>query len=205
MPHRPLRRRFASLCAVLCLLLLSACATPSLTNAWKDPNFAGPPAKRVLVLGISNSDAHRRIFEDAFVQALREHGVDAVPAYPKLPERGEIARDRIQAAVAASGADAVLVTRPIKVEHQVDVSPAPSPMGWYGTGFYGWYGAVWAAQPATVTQYDVLTLESTLWNLGSEHVTWSGTTKSIESDDIARFTARLAKVLIEQMRRDGVL
>ncbi|WP_375591851.1 hypothetical protein [Chitiniphilus eburneus] len=186
-------------------LLLAGCASPRLTNTWMDPQFQGPPARHVLVLSVSNSDAHRRIFEDTFVAALHAQGVVATPAYPQLPDAGVQPRERIRAAVTASGADTVLVTRLIKIRHQVDISPAPPPPGLFGTGFYGWYDSAWASLPPMVSQYDVLTLETTLWNMHSEHAIWSGTTEAIEPDDIAGFTRRLAGVLIKRMRQDGAL
>src|SRR5690606_39438338 len=56
--------------------LLAACATTHLKDSWKDPQFSGAPFRNVLVIGISRSDANRRLFEDGFVQALRAAGIE---------------------------------------------------------------------------------------------------------------------------------
>src|SRR5262245_29027687 len=57
--------------AVLLFAVLAACATTQLQASWKDPAFTGPPMKQLLVIGAFKSDLNRRVFEDAFVGALR--------------------------------------------------------------------------------------------------------------------------------------
>jgi hypothetical protein len=189
--------------ALLGSLLVAACSSPQLTASWKDPAYQAAPLNKVMVLGISNSDANRRIFEDSFSQALQQAGVNAQVSYPLLPESGAIPQERIQQTLAKTGADGVLVTRLINVDQRVEVSPAMGPM--YGRGFYGWYGSAWAAVPPSVDTYKVLTLESTLWDMKSGKVIWSGTSDTLEVSDIAKFSQQLAKVLITKMRADKVL
>ena len=99
--------RFASL-AFVALVLVACASTPKLTASWRDPQFSGPPPAKLMVLGISRSDVHRRVFEDGFANALRSAGVGSIAAYTELPEQGVIPDERIQAAVKKSGADAVL-------------------------------------------------------------------------------------------------
>lgn len=189
-------------------LVLAACAsTPKLTNSWRDPQFEGPKPAKLMVLGISRSDVHRRVFEDGFSNALRASGIGGVPAYSELPEQGVIPDERIQAAVKKSGSDAVLTARVIRVDRQIDVRPGMpyAPYGPYGRGFYGWYGSAWAMSQPDVVQYDVVTIESTLWDMRSGKVIWSGTSETTQTSDVAKLTEGLAQVLIGKMKADGVL
>ncbi len=185
-------------------LLLAACATQQLTNSWRSPDFAGPPPSKVLVLGLSSSDASRRIFEDGFSQALGTAGVSAAAAYPQLPDKGMIPNDRLKAALTSSGAQAVLITRLLKVDQEVSVTPAMPPGRMYG-GFYGFYGGAWAALPPSVDTYKIFTIETTLWDMRSEKVIWTGTTQGQDVTDVAKATKDLAAVLIAQMKKDGVI
>ena len=186
---------------------LTACSSFDLTNSWRSPDFKGPAMRKVLVLGLSPSDATRRIFEDGFTQALTAAGVTAASSYGPLPEHGKISDDRLKAAVAQAKADSVLITRLLRVEQKADVvQPVAPPIGgYYRTGFYGWYGSAWAGVPANVVAYNVLTLETTLWDMRNETVIWSGTTEAIQPSDIAKATNDMAKVLIEKMKKDGVI
>jgi hypothetical protein len=197
-------------CAALVIVvgaILSACSTFDLTNSWRSPDFKGPAMRNVLVIGLSPSDATRRIFEDGFAQALKGAGVAATSSYGALPDHGKIPDDKLKAAVAQAKADSVLITRLMRVEQRADVvQPVAPPVGgYYRTGFYGWYGSAWAGVPANVVSYNVLTLETTLWDMRNETIIWSGTTEAIQPSDIAKATADMAKVLIEKMKKDGVI
>jgi hypothetical protein len=183
---------------------LTACSSYTLTNVWREPEFKGPPIRKVLVLGVSASDVNRRIFEDGFAQALQTSGTTAMVSYPLLPDRGQIPDDKIRGAIAQSGAEAVLITRLLRVDREVSVTPA-TPTMMYGRGFYGWYGSAWSTMPQTVNTYNVLTIETTLWNPRTEKPLWTGTTQSTEVSDVNKATAGLAAVLIERMKKDGVI
>lgn len=205
----PLRACLRLVLSTALALLLAACAsTPKLTASWRDPQFTGPAPAKLLVLGISRSDVHRRVFEDGFAGALRAAGVGGVPAYTELPEQGVIPDERIQAAVKKTGAEAVLTARVIRVDRQVEVRPGmppPMPYGPYGRGFHGWYGSAWTMSQPDIVQYDVVTIESTLWDMRSNKLVWSGTSETTQTSDVAKLTEGLSKVLIAKMKTDGVL
>lgn len=203
-PFPFLWRAGAWLATMLMAVWLAACASAQLTNSWRAPEFAGPPISKVLVLGLSTSDATRRIFEDSFARALDAVGVSAQPGYPLLPANGAIPHDKLKAVLADSGAQAVLITRLLRVDQEVSVTPNMPPPVVYG-GLNGWYGGAWAALPPTVETYKTFTIETTLWNATTEKVIWSGTTRSADVSDVARATNDLAKVLIAQMKKDGVI
>jgi hypothetical protein len=185
------------------LTLLAGCATVELAESWKDPGFAGPALRKVLVVGVAQSETNRRLFEDRFSQSLKAAGVTAVPAYTLVPAGAAPGSDQVRDAVAKAGTDAVIVTRVQRAEKRVEVTPTYYQTGPYRAGFYGWYGA--SAAAPMVTQYDVLTLETTLWQVQGEKVVWGGTSKVIEPQDVPKVTEELAKLLIAKMRADGVL
>ena len=85
-----------------------------------------------------------------------------------LPESGQISNERLEEAVKKSGADAVLVTRLLRVKKDVNVSPGYVAPGFYGRGYRGYYHGAYMAVPGDVNVYDVLTIESTLWNMKTD-------------------------------------
>jgi hypothetical protein len=180
-------------------ILLAACSSaPSISNQWKDPSWSGPPASNVFVLGISKSDTHRRIFEDTFVQQLQAAGVKAEQSYTQIPAGDSTAK--LADVIKSSGADALLATRVQRVQQKVNVTP--SGPGW--GGFYGWYGGAWAATP-DVNQYEVVTLETTVWDARTQKVVWTVTTESIGTNDIPKAVQNLASTLIPKLKSDGVI
>ena len=189
---------------VLLALILVACSSTVLRDSWRDPQFQREPLRNVLVIGVARSQSNRRVFEDGFVQALRAQGVEGTASYPLLPEDGAIPNERIKQAVARAAADAVLITRVLRVDRTVTVTPGYVAPG-YPHGFYGWYSETWVAVPPMVDQYDVLTIESTLWDMRHERAVWSGTSESTEPKDVTTLTGELAKLLIARMKADKVL
>jgi hypothetical protein len=180
-------------------LVLSACQTVSVTNQWRDPSWQGPPASSVVVVGISRSDTMRHIFEDTFSQQLQAAGLQALPSYTQIPP-GTTGAVSLRDLVKKNGAEAVLVTRVQRVEQKVNVTSS-GPM--YG-GFYGWYGGAWASAP-NVYQYDVVTLETSVWDARTEKLVWTVTTQGVRTDDIPKTTTQLAQTLIPKLRADGIL
>ncbi len=191
---KPLRLFVTAVSLVLC-----ACSTMSVTNQWRDSTWPGPPASNVVVVGISRSDTMRRVFEDTFAQHLQAAGVQASASYTQIPS-GNNGAVRLRDLVKGSGAQAVLVTRVERVEQRVNVTPS-GPM--YG-GFYGWYGGAWASTP-DINQYEVVTLETSVWDAKSEKLIWTATTENVASSSIPKTTTDLANTLIPKMKADGIL
>ena len=122
---------------VAAIVALSGCAASTELNAqWVNPQAGNRlPVKSVMVMGINRDSTARRIYEDAMVAQLSARGVKAVQSYKSVPEEGPAEQQEIQAAVAAVGADAVLISRTVSVTNEVRVSPGfvagpPWGFGW---------------------------------------------------------------------------
>jgi hypothetical protein len=184
-------------------LLLGGCASTSLTGQWRDPGYSGPPVQRVLVVGVSQQPGPRRIFEDEFAAALKAAGVDAVPSYTRIPDDGQASEDALRTAVADSGADAVLVARLVKTEQQTIVTP-----GYYRpAGLYGFYSTAWVGyyEPPTVSQYEVVTAETSLYGVDARRLIWSGTTETFAPEDIRAETRGYAGIIIDALVEQGLV
>lgn len=177
--------------------LMAGCSTVSVNDQWRDPSFAGPPLSNVLVVGITRSDTMKRVFEDVFSQQLQAAGIRAERSYARLPQ-GATSLDLKD--LKTTGIDGVLTTRVQRVEQKVNVTPSgPS----YG-GFYGWYGSAWASTP-DVHQYEVVTLETSVWDVKSEKLVWTATTQGVRSNDLTQATKDLAATLIPKLKSEGVI
>ena len=191
-------------CAAVVALAATACSTTSLRDSWKDPAYTGGKFQQLLVLGVSKSDADRRVFEDAFTAALRGAGGAGAPSYTVLPQSGALTNVQLTQAMQQSKSDAVLVTRVLRVRRDVSVSPGYVSPGFYNRGFGGWYGSTWATSP-DINVYDVMTVESTLWNASVDKPVWSATSEVTEPGSVAKATEDLAKVLIGKLKEDGMI
>jgi hypothetical protein len=155
----------------LLVLLIGACVSTKLINSWRDSGYNGPPLTKMLVIGVTKQSGVRRTFEDIFTQHLAAQGVTSIPSYTLIPEDGEVARERLQEAVEQSGADAVLITRLVRVDRQMQYYPGTY-IGPPYLAFYGFYSSAWMGfyDPPQVYTYDVVTSETTLFQARSNRL-----------------------------------
>jgi hypothetical protein len=97
---------FASLCI---LFLFIACTSTKFSTIWKDETYREHP-KKILVINSFPNPATRRTFEDEFVEALKERGVDAVMSYTIMPDTVVSDKDAIAALAKQVSADTVLIS-----------------------------------------------------------------------------------------------
>lgn len=183
------------------LALLAGCASTRVVNQWEmsDP---GPAFRKLLVVGMSENESVRRVFEDEFVKALAARGVTAVASYTLVPESGRVPEARLDAAVKQAGADGVVTARVVRVNQQVDVIPS-SPSVWGPPwGFQGWYGSAWGpiyAFPPQVVTRDVVYAEVRLFRSATDSLVWAATTQTFAPGDVRRESAAFADVILRQL------
>lgn len=198
----PTLRRFLTFAALA--LALSACQTTSFRSAWYDTSYNGGVLKRIVVIASDGTTSDSRVFEDIFVQKLNAAGVQGVPGYTTIPPGARGSEGPFAAAVAATGADGVLMIRLLRVDTKTQVSTVmmPGPMWGPWGGFYGgpgWY-------PTTdVTQYDIATVESNLYQVSTKRLIWAATTETMNPTSVASEAPVFADLLITQFRARGLV
>lgn len=188
-------------------LIAAGCASTTLTNSWRAPDYSGAMSSLVVV-GVSKQASVRRVFEDEFAAQLRLQGVRAVPSYTLVPEDGPIDKDVLRNAVDSTNADAVIITRLIKVENKVTVTqPGPPLAARYDPYYYGFYSRAWIGyyEPPIVQQYDVVTAETTVFVKDRAEPVWSGTTETFAPSDLKKETTGFAKVVIKALAKENLI
>ena len=184
-------------------LALAACASTTLRDSWYDMSYAGGPFRKILVLGVSSNVTERRIFEDVMAQRLAASGVEAIPAYRYLVDDGMAAEPALDAAVRASRADGLLMSRVRGIDRRTSVTTAMAPMHAHG---FGWYGLYSAWYPVTdVRQYDIATVETSLFAADGKRVVWSGMTETYEPTSVAKDAPGFAAVIVKALQERGFL
>jgi hypothetical protein len=167
-----------SILAIALAFVSAGCSATQIVSQWGNPEYVAARFSRILVIGVSSQPSIRRAFEDEFVARLDAAGVDAVPSYRFIPEDGRVDEARLQEAVRRANADAVLVTRLVRVDKKTQVSPGvyyPAPA--LGMGFYDGYSAAWLGyyEPPRIYQYDVYISETSLYDMTKNQLVWAGT------------------------------
>jgi hypothetical protein len=191
-------------------LAVASCASTQLVNQWQAPEYRGAGFRKILVIGISEEAGNRRTFEDVMSRKLTSRGVEAFPGYRVLPRTDAAADEQtLLRAVRASGAEAVLMTRLVRVKDEVRYTPGYA-SGYVDTvgrpGYYGYYRSAWSYyQPPRVDRYQVAVLETNLWDAESQTLAWSGTTETFDPLDVGREVAEFADIIVGALADNGVI
>jgi hypothetical protein len=134
------------LCCLLmgiALLMLSSCAPTTKVNAaWKNENYQGP-IRKITVIGASEKQAVRNLFEDEFVRELKARGTDALARYTVLPREQLADKEKAAAKIKSLGADTVLIVRLVdRKTVQTSVPGQPYVVPYYYTAWSSYYGQI---------------------------------------------------------------
>jgi hypothetical protein len=177
------------------LLASGGCSSINVLETWHKPAVQGHRYQKIMILGIARDENMRSTFENLAADELSKHQIVAVPAntvIPALHMDKAILAD-IAAIIKASGCDAVLTTRPMKVGESV-VSQGGQSAYIYGAN-------------ALSSHYDFkrATLQINMYDVATEALVWSATVTTSDGDATAKVSRDIGKFFFESLRRDGLL
>jgi hypothetical protein len=205
----PHQSNFTRIIPLAALLVMAAgaggggCSSSKLVGSWQDTTVPAHRYSKILVVGVAHREDLRRIFEDDLCRSLREKGATATPSYKLIASAAAAKRDDVVRAVRDVGADAVLITRLVKKEQRVEVTPgyvSPAP---YAGGYYGYYNASWQSTyvPPAVTSTEVVAVETRMFDTAREAMVWTATTETFDPANTEHDVAGLVKVIVSDLVR----
>jgi len=184
--------------------LLGGCSTTSIATKWMEPQFSGPPLRRLLVLGISRQAATRRVFEDTVVALLAEQGIAAVASYPSTGADAPVDRDSVAKAVRATGSDGVLVARLVgrEVEMRRDTQLEMVPFRSLEPALRHAWVRVYEVREREVIH---AIGETSVYRVSDGALLWTALTDTLDPTDVRSATRGFARTAVAALRKDGVL
>jgi hypothetical protein len=189
---------FNRIFAVVAISLLTACNTAKV-QSWADPQFAGRPIGKTIVLGVAESDSRCRQYEDLFVSRLLELGIAASSLHANSQLTDKLDREGLKSLLELNEVDSIIVTRVLSETERNQMVET----GYYGTayttywGYYD-YGYTVSYNTADVTSFMEFELETNLYDVETEKLVWSG--RNVVYDD--RSDMKNMQVIIRGVVRD---
>lgn len=193
---------FRPLAIAITALVLSACATRPIAE-WQDESFSGP-INNLLIIGASDQQTNRRLFEDTFVKELAARKVKAISSYRLMPIDQAVSRESVEAAIEGKTVDLVLVTRLLGVE-EVQAYHPPSYYP-YNRSYSSYYShSMQYSSPAYYENYKVLTLESNLYDTTSQQLVWSMQSENFDPSTPAKVIEQQIGLTIKTLGERGLI
>lgn len=191
----------------ICVFVVTACSASQVVQSWVNPDARRP--SKIVVFGVTKQESLRRSYEDKLSQALSSEGLQAVPSYTILPEEGEVEKGKVEQVVRKAGADAVFITRLVRLTKELESVPAPTPM--WGPGFGGWggfYGPYWSGyyyDSYRLIERDFAYIESNLYDEKNNALILGILTRTEEPNYSEAQVKQLAQLIVKEFRKRGLL
>ena len=195
--------------SIIVLFGLTACAPTKLTKVWKDSDYTGGTLKSVMVVGISENQKNRKLFEQYFAGQFQENGVKAYTCAAVVSPDKESNKDAIKNQAERLGVDAVLVTHVVGVEEKEDyIAPTtayiPGPERQYlGRHYSTVYN--YAHQPGFSIKSQNVRLENNLYETKTEKLIWSSSSETFNPQSVNEIIESLCKVVMKSLRESNLL
>ncbi len=205
-----MKGKILSCLVVLAVLAGMACATQTtLSNVWRSDSYPSGTMHSILVIGIAQSEARQRSFEDGFAAALALQDVEAVARYQVLPGNERLSKASIQAAINGQGFQGVIVTRLLGIDEETTYVPPTSyaRTGYYGRRMYGYYGSSWDTvhDPGYTVTDTTVRLETHLYDARTADLVWAAHSDTFNPISVNDIIDSVTKKLTLRLAEDGML
>jgi hypothetical protein len=209
-------RHLSKLTISISLLLLIACSHMKFTNVWVDEARINRAYRNILVIGIADTRGNREDFETYFVEQLKAAGVDALASIKILPDTTKINRETVLAAIEGLDIDAAIVTH-LTGNVEVESTFPPKQHGivhsyGYGPGHindqmydYYPYASQYVHQLRNDNTHNVVSLETNLYDAGTEKLVWSGRSSQFAPDSVDDVIVQLTRLVITDLKKKNLL
>ena len=190
------------------VLLLSvfivSCATTELKDSWKDADLKHS-FQHPMIIGISDSQQTRQIYEKYFVAELKKNNITATPSYTLISSKQKINRETVVAAVKNTDIDAVLVTYLISSDTEVKHRDSILNTGYSAEIDSSQVSATIISNRGQSRDEEIFVLKNDLYDAKSKSLAWSAQTKSVGPESIDQVVREVTAILIKKMLDDNVL
>ncbi len=187
------------------------CAKSSLMSTSVQDSHHGPVQGPLLVVGVFANPTAHKIYENSFVENLKQAGINALPSSQYNFATAQPDKKELAAIIEASGAKTVLITHFLGEETIKEELP---PLGEIDYIFSYWDAI--AGYQSVVGEYDVVeeqnvdkhiaVLEAVLFDVKSGKQIWAARSKSVNLDNYLRKDdTQLESLFIQDMKKHNLI
>ena len=191
-------------------ILLAACAASTrVAKTYSDDAYANSSFSNFLVIGVAGNYNSRAQFERTVVSGLRAEGASASAYYSVVQGNAPISRDAVLGAVQSGSFDAVLVTRVIDQQTDVDVKSGSAgakatTIGGSPINFFR-YNYEELNEPQSINFNTTVVLETELFSSADEKMIWAIQLSSTDAAGVGVLIDNTATSIVSRLRRDGLI
>ena len=208
----------------LLTLISTSCTGTRVVESWSSQSHAGE-FKNIFIIGFVNEGSDRMLYESIFSVRLAEEGIDSRTSHTYAIRFDEIEQETILEKISSCGCDAVLLTRVVGQRNKAHFDPTSG----IGTRNYSprltegeqvdfsrlpldslriknkTSGFRITPIPPTGTSFDVLTVESLLYDTKTEELIWSTRMETDIQSNRQETMQNLAEEAVRSLKAEGLI
>jgi len=190
---------------VLVLSILAAsCANTEVIDHWVSGEHS-KPYSRPMIIGVSDSQQTRRIFEKYFVAELKKINIAATPSYELISSKQKVNRETVIKAVQGTDIDSVIVTYLVSSEHEMKHHESMLNQGYSGDIESNQMSDTLVSTRGRTSSTEIVTLKTDLYDVRSKSLVWTTQTRTVAPESIDQVITDVVALLIEHLLNDDVI
>ena len=190
-------------------VFVSAFATTSIEESWRDKNYQAPTQQKVLVVALASRETVRKAFENSFVAQLEQQGILAVASNQWIPDGSQLSRESLRPLLKRNGITTVLSSSIKGVEtastYQPEQQVGPDDNLFRNFDTYQVYSSSGQHETGSYNELTEYLLETNLFSASNEKLSWSVVTRSSQPKTLEKTIDNVVSAVIKQAKKDGVL
>lgn len=192
-------------------LFAFACSSTKFVSTWRSPTAAPLEVQgaKVAAVVLMQDEASRRAAEDTLAQDISARGAQGIPMYTILPNASVHDEAAVRAALESAQVAGVVTMRPLRVDQQTVVDPAPyvgpAYAGYWG-GYYAYGGASpWGPAPMEMHTDVVVSVETLIYSLKQNQLVWAGRSKTTNPAHVNQLIGEIASAAADELQHQGLI
>ena len=195
--------------AAISAIIFSGCAATIMTKTSSDASGNGESFSNFLVIGVAGDYNSRAQFERTVVSGIRAKGNSARAFYSVVGGNKPITRELVMEAISSGGFDAVVLTRVLDTDAELDVRSTIT--GAKITRKDGGlldmfrYDYEEMDEPMSLNINTRITFAIEVYDAATESLVWSGESRSRRSEHIGILIDDTAEFVVNQLDRNNLI
>jgi len=185
-------------------LLITSCSNTKIIQDWAEEG-PGKTYQHPLIIGISDSQQTRQIYEKHFVSELAKNNVTATPSYTLISSKQKMNRETVMKAIEGTEIDSVIVTYLVSSETEVMYHESPLSQGYSGDPDSTKVSATLVSTRGRSSSAEIITLKNDLYDVETKTLRWTAQTRTVAPESIDEVVTDVTELLVDRLISDGVL
>lgn len=185
-------------------VFIVSCANTKVIENWVDADHS-KPYKHPMIIGISDSQQTRQIYEKHFVEELNKLNITATASYTLISSKQKMNRETVLGVMEGTDIDAVIVTYLVSSDTEVKHHESPLSHGYSGDIEGSKLSATLVSTRGRTSSAEIITLKNDLYDRQKKTLVWTTQTRTVAPESIDEAITDVVELLINQMLSDDVI